>query len=72
MSKLDYIGRPWVAFDETNKQHRKWFSEFQKSRTWGKCPVRFIVSDDAGDLLTLIQQRLNKFYTEKEFGQISS
>ena len=72
MSRLDYIGRPWVAFDETNKQHRKWFAEFQKSKTWGKCPVRFIVSDDAGDLLTLIQQRLNKFYTEKEFGQISS
>ena len=72
MSRLDYIGRPWVAFSPENKQHRKWFAEFQKSKTWGRCPVRFIVSDDHGDLLTLIQQRLNKFYTEKEFGQFKS
>jgi hypothetical protein len=72
MSRLDYIGRPWTAFDETNKQHRKWFAEFQRSKTWGRCPVRFIVSDDHGDLITLIQQRLNKFYTQREFGQISS
>jgi hypothetical protein len=72
MSRLDYIGRPWVAFEASNKQHRQWFAEFQRNKTWGKCPVRFIVSDDAGDLLTLIQQRLNRFYTEKEFGKIEA
>ena len=71
MSRLDYIGRPWVAFDESNKQHRKWFAEFQRSKTWGRCPVRFIVSDDHGDLLTMIQRRLIDYYTTREFGQIS-
>jgi hypothetical protein len=71
MSRLDYIGRPWVAFDETNKQHRRWYFEFVKHQTWGKCPVRFIVADDAGDLLQLIQQRLNHYYTTKEFGEIA-
>lgn len=70
MSRLSFIGRPWVAFDETNKQHRKWYAEFARLGTWGRCPVRFIVSDDHGDLLTMIQRRLNRYYTEKEFGKI--
>lgn len=29
MSKLDYIGRPWVAFDASDRQHRQWFAAFQ-------------------------------------------
>lgn len=68
MSRLSFIGRPWVAFDPHNRQHRAWFSEFQRSGTWGRCPVRFIVSDDHGDLLTMIQRSLIKYYVEKEFG----
>lgn len=70
MTRLAYIGRPWVAFDETNKQHRRWYFEFVKHKTWGRCPVRFIVADDAGDLLQMIQRRLNQYYTEREFGKI--
>ena len=72
MSRLAFVGRPWVAFDETNRQHRKWYAEFVKHGTWGRCPVRFIVSDDHGDLLTMIQRRLNRYYTEKEFGKIAA
>ncbi len=68
MSRLSYMGRPWVAFDATNRQHRQWYYEFVKNQTWGRCPVRFIVADDHGDLLTMIQQRLNQYYTEREFG----
>ena len=71
MSRLDFIGRPWTAFDADNKQHRKWFREFQNAGTWGRCPVRFIVSDDHGDLVTLIQRRLIQYYVKREFGEIS-
>jgi hypothetical protein len=67
MSSLELIGRPYVAFDAHDKQHRRWFAEFTRKRSWGQCPVRFIVPDDAGDLLTLIQQRLIAFYVDKEF-----
>lgn len=67
MSRLSFIGRPWVAFDAYDRQHRAWYAEFQKSGTWGRCPVRFIVSDDHGDLLTMIQRSLIKYYTEREF-----
>jgi len=69
MSRLDYIGRPWVAFDASNKQHRKWFAEFNRTRTWGTCPVRFIVPDDYGDVVTLIQQKLITYYVNREFGK---
>ena len=72
MSRLDYIGRPWTAFNAENKQHRKWFAEFQRNKTWSRCPVRFIVSDEHGDLVTLIQRKLIEHYVDREFGKISA
>jgi hypothetical protein len=70
MSRLTYFGRPFTAFDPADKQHRKWFAEFQTRKSWGRCPVRFIIPDDSGDLLTLIQRRLVDYYTQREFGNI--
>ena len=72
MSRLAYIGRPWTAFDTANKQHRKWFAEFQRSGTWGRCPVRFIVPDDHGNLINIIQTKLIDYYVDKEFGKIAA
>lgn len=60
-------GRPYVVFDASNKEHRKWFSEFNLRRSWGTCPVRFYVNDDAGDLVTQIQRELVSYYTKSEF-----
>jgi hypothetical protein len=67
MSRLAFIGRPWVAFEATDPQHRAWFAEFRKLGTWGRCPVRFIIADDHGDLITMIQRRLIDYYVSKEF-----
>lgn len=67
MSKLQYHGRPWVNFEPDNKDHRRWFAEFQDQNTWGKCPVRFIVSDDHGDLLSMVRYRLLDYYMRREF-----
>ncbi len=69
MSRLQLFGRPWVVFDPANKQHRKWFADFNRKRTWGNCPVRFVVNDDHGDLLTMIQRELIQHYVDKEFGK---
>ena len=69
MSKLQLFGRPWVVFDPKDKNHRKWFAEFNKNSSWGHCPVRFVVDDDAGDLLTMIQRKLIAYYVGKEFGK---
>ena len=69
MSKLLYMGRPWTVFDPKNKDHRRWFAEFQHLGTWGKCPVRFVVADDHGDLVTMIQRSLIQYYVDKEFNK---
>ena len=67
MSRLQLFGRPWVVFDATNKDHRRWFADFNKHRTWSNCPVRFVVNDDHGDLITMIQRELIQHYVDKEF-----
>lgn len=67
MSKLNLYGRPWVVFDAHNSEHREWFAKFNETRTWGRCPVRFVVNDDCGDLLTQIQRELIHYYVNREF-----
>jgi hypothetical protein len=67
MSKLQLLHRPWVVFDPYNKDHRKYYAEFVQYRTWGRCPVRFFVDDDSGDLITMIQRKLVDYYVTQEF-----
>lgn len=67
MSKLSLFSRPFVVFDPKNKKHREWFSYFNKNYTWGRCPVRFIIEDDHGDLVSMIQRKLIQYYVDKEF-----
>ena len=67
MSRLQLHGRPWVVFDAKNKDHRRWFARFNENLSWSQCPVRFVVNDDHGDLITMIQRELIKFYVDKEF-----
>ncbi len=69
MSKLQLFGRPWVVFDAHNKNHRRWFADFNKNYSWGKCPVRFVIDDDHGDLITMIQRKLIAYYIDKEFAK---
>jgi len=69
MSKIQMYGRPWAVFDPKNKDHRRWFADFNQNASWANCPVRFAVDDDAGDLITMIQHKLIAYYTEKEFGK---
>jgi hypothetical protein len=72
MSRLQLFGRQWVVFDAKNKEHRKWFANFNKTGAWGNCPVRFVVNDDHGDLITQIQRELIAHYVSKEFGKINA
>ncbi len=69
MSKLQLFGRPFVVFNANNKDHRRWFADFNKNYTWGRCPVRFVVNEDHGDLITQIQRALIQYYVDKEFGK---
>jgi hypothetical protein len=67
MSRLQLHGRQWVVFDAKNKDHRRWFADFNETGAWGRCPVRFVVNDDHGDLITQIQRELIAHYVGKEF-----
>lgn len=67
MSRLQLHGRQFVVFDAKNRQHRQWFAEFNSTLSWSKCPVRFVVNDDHGDLITMIQRELIQHYVDKEF-----
>ena len=67
MSKLALSNRIYVIFDVQNKLHRKWFAEFNQTRKWAKCPVRFVIDNDSGDLVTMIQRSLIQYYVDKEF-----
>lgn len=68
MSQLALHGRPWVVFDAGNKKHREWYHRFVKYKTWGKVPCRFVVPDDHGDLVSMIEKKLVSYYNSKEFG----
>jgi hypothetical protein len=71
MSKLELFGRPYTVFDPSNKDHRRFYHEFQETGTWGRCPYRFLVPDDQGDLITMIGRSLLHFYSYREFGEKS-
>jgi len=68
MSKLELFGRPFVVFDPSNREHRQYYHKFVHTGTWGGCPVRFVVPEDHGDLITMIQRALISYYVNKEFG----
>jgi hypothetical protein len=67
MSRLELFGRPYVIFDPANKDHRRYYNQFVQSSSWGECPVRFVVPEDHGDLVTMIQRSLIAYYVNKEF-----
>ena len=67
MSVLELSGRPFTVFDPANDEHRRFYYEFVKQGTWGRCPYRFVVPEDHGNLVTMIQRSLVKHYVEQEF-----
>jgi hypothetical protein len=69
MSKLAFFARPLVAFDPSNKDHRRYYAEFLEYGGWGKCPVRFVCPEDVGyDLPSMINKALIQYYVDREFG----
>lgn len=67
MSKLLSNSRPWVEFDVNNAEHRMHYAKFQRNGNWGSCPIRFYLSGDTGDLITMIQRKLIQYYLERDF-----
>ena len=70
MSVLELSGRPYTVFNPADKAHRRYYNDFVKTSSWGACPVRFVVPEDHGDLITMIQRSLVKYYVQKEFPRV--
>jgi hypothetical protein len=70
MSVLELSGRPYVVFDPANADHRRFYHDFVKTGMWGRCPYRFVVPDDHGNLITMIQRSLVTFYVNQEFSGV--
>ena len=69
MSRLQLFGRPFVVFDPKNKDHRRYYHRFHATGSWGHCPFRFVVDEDRGDMIVVIQRQILDYYTDKEFGK---
>lgn len=67
MSILYRAIRPLVSFNVENADHRKWYAEFVKYRTWGRCPVRFLAESLDQDLISHINDKMLHYYIKQEF-----
>jgi hypothetical protein len=67
MSILFRGSRPIVAFDVNNPDHRRWYAEFVKYRTWGRCPVRFMAESLDQDLVSYVNDKMLHYYIKQEF-----
>ena len=72
MSVLHFKARPWTVFDAYNKDHRRWYAEFVKYNTWGKCPVRFMAEALDQDLVSYINEKMLSYYIKQEFGNVKA
>lgn len=68
MLRMSLHQRPWTLFDPKNKDHRAYFNEFLKTRSWRQCPVQWIIGDDSQDVVHYISKVLLNHYTSAEFG----
>ena len=67
MSILDLKSRTIIEFDAKKSEHRKYYADFVKRKSWGCIPVRFAVRGSRTDLVTQIERDLVDYYTFKEF-----
>ena len=67
MSSLYLNARTWTVFNPDNADHRRYYYEFIKTNSWGSCPVRFVIPDRQGDLISMIRRSLIDWYVIHEF-----
>ena len=66
MKTLTTSARPSTNFDAKNIKHRKMFNQFTQDKSWGKLPVTFILEPEYSDLISMVQDKMLKFYMAKD------
>jgi hypothetical protein len=59
--------RPYATFDAHNKNHRMEYFKFLQTNTWSNCPVQFMVEAPYTELPHEINNKLVRYYFNKEF-----
>ena len=70
-SILNDACRETVMFDPANKKHRIIYQDFLKNRSWSKSPVRFHLTEDHDNVVSMVHETLANYYIGKEFGKIA-
>jgi hypothetical protein len=66
-TSLDINRKPVVAFEPSNKIHRKYWAIFLRDRSWTHLPVRFAFTENVHDITFMINRQLAEYYVHKEF-----
>jgi hypothetical protein len=67
MLKSTLLLRPWTAYDPANKDHRRYFNNFIKTRSWAGCPYQWLIMDDSGDVVHYLTKVTAEYYLSREF-----
>jgi len=69
MIKPQLHSRPYTTFDARNKSHRMEYYKFLETNTWSNCPVQFMIEAPYTELPHEINNKLVRYYFEKEFNK---
>ena len=67
---LNNANRPFVQFDATSVEHRRAYQLFTKTQCWGYIPYRFKLEAPFLNLVDMIEDKMCRYYVEKEFGDV--
>ena len=68
-SRLSMHLRQPMFFDASNKAHRKYYFQFVKTSSWGKCPYNWVIDDESTSVPHMMHKKLVEYYTQKEFSK---
>jgi len=64
INSLQKAQRPFVVFDPSNKDHRRYFKKFMTTSTWHGCPCQWLIDDHSTDVVGYINRKLLAYYVK--------
>ena len=64
INSLQKAQRPFVVFDPSNKDHRRYFKKFMATSTWYSCPYQWLIDDHSTDVVSYINRKLLAHYVK--------
>jgi len=71
MLKTFLLSRPYAVFDASDKEHRRAYYNFIKTKSWHNCPFQFVLEEPYFDLPSNINQKMVEYYMKQEFKTVA-